>query len=247
MRLLALLLGTLAVLPPAEALAQTAVGPAGPAGAAGPAGPKGEQGPRGPTGEKGPGGAQGAKGRTGNPGMKGEQGAAGAAGPQGAKGDPGPIGVTGADGPQGPTGPRGPAGPALSLYDANGISLGAVVGVTSQYILVWKDGLLWPYQQSGAVALWGPYFTADACAGPPYFATTTPPPAQLVLGGPSANVAGQPVYAAPPGATLTPNLNFRSYLDGSSVCRAAVFTQPGIALVQVGTSPGLAAKPLTIH
>src|SRR5262249_40263580 len=68
-------------------------------------------------------GPRGKRGRGGGGGPAGEQGAAGIQGIQGPKGDPGIAGLPGV------AGPPGPAGPVLSVHDASGARMGALIAL----------------------------------------------------------------------------------------------------------------------
>lgn len=104
-----------------------AMGATGATGGMGPTGPAGATGGIGPVGPIGPPGTPGAVGAAG---PVGPIGPVGATGPTGAVGPIGPIGPPGAPGATGATGATGPSSPgALSLRDAEGNTLGTVIGL----------------------------------------------------------------------------------------------------------------------
>jgi Collagen triple helix repeat (20 copies) len=164
------------------------IGAAGPAGAVGPQGLQGATGPQGigiqgitgNTGATGPSGNTGVTGPTGAQGIQGitgPTGLQGVIGPTGATGNTGPMGATGATGvgatgPAGPAGATGPAGAgALIVKDANGNSLGTLVGAPTNRLAVtiYKAGYFVTLNLDGTFQpsqMW--WTSATSCSGTAY-------------------------------------------------------------------------------
>jgi hypothetical protein len=173
-------------------------------------------------------------------------GSGGTAGPRG------PAGPQGAAGPQGVSGPQGTAGAgALSVYDANGVRLGALVTAYHSNNIIWLDssGQIWTTNNQFMdtfTALWA----SSDCTGQPYVFGLDVSNYVFFATGSSLPV----VYAfARTDGSLYHSLVVASQgLPGS--CQAVLAPAPSTKLLAVtifgdisGTFPPLPPRPYSIH
>lgn len=169
-------------------------------------------------------GLTGSAGPQGSEGQQGPQGPAGARGADGAAGQQGPQGSQGAQGPQGPQGPAGPAGQGMTVVDANGAPVGALLdgyqgGVTRQ---VGPDRV---YFQATAAGMPVPsvqfLHTSLDCSGPRYL--------------PNQNGAGLLFYAQVNGSQLVYTRLVDPGHNVALVAKSLEVMDPGQDLTAPGT------------